>query len=56
MSFKSKLKKGAGFAKEELGEKLGNEKMARKGRQLRNEGRIAEGQAPKTKKPGTGNK
>lgn len=56
MSFKGKVKEGAGYLKEEANEKLGNEKMAREGRQLRNEGRIENGKAPKTGKPGSGRK
>lgn len=54
MSVKGKIKKGAGYLKEEAGEKLENNKMAREGRALRNEGRIEDGQLPKTGKPGTG--
>lgn len=47
-------KKAAGFIKEETGELLENEKMAREGRDLRNEGRIENGEKPKLTKPGTG--
>ena len=52
MSVKGKAKEGAGFVKEEAGEALKNQKMAQEGRDLRNEGRVEEGKAPKTTKPG----
>ena len=54
MSIKGQLKEGAGFVEEETGEAVKNNKMAQKGRDLRNEGRIEDGKAPKTTKPGTG--
>lgn len=54
MSVKGTIKEGAGYVKEEMNEKLGNEREARKGRNLRNEGRIENGKLPKTGKPGTG--
>lgn len=54
MSIKGKAKEAAGFVKEETGEKLKDDKMADKGRGLRNEGRVEDGKAPKTTKPGTG--
>jgi len=54
MSIKGKAKEAAGFVKEETGEKLKDEKMADEGRELRNEGRVEDGKAPKTTKPGTG--
>ncbi len=54
MSIKGKAKEAAGFVKEETGEKLKNDKMADEGRELRNEGRVEDGKAPKTTKPGTG--
>lgn len=54
MSIKGKAKEAAGFVKEETGEKLKDEKMADEGRKLRNEGRVEDGKAPKTTKPGTG--
>ena len=53
MSIKSSIKETTGKAEEELGEALHNEKMADKGRQLRNEGRIGSGKLPKTNVPGT---
>lgn len=56
MSFTGNVKEAAGFIKEETGEKLKNPKMAQEGRNLRNEGRIEDGKAPKLTKPGTGNK
>lgn len=54
MSIKGKAKEAAGFVKEETGEKLKDEKMADEGRKLRNKGRVEDGKAPKTTKPGTG--
>ncbi len=54
MSIKGKAKEAAGFVKEETAEKLKNDKMADEGRKLRNEGRVEDGKAPKTTKPGTG--
>lgn len=54
MTVKGKAKEAAGFVKEELGEKLGNVKMAQQGRNLRNEGRLEDGKLPKITKPGSG--
>lgn len=54
MSVSGALKEAAGFIKEETGEKLKDQKMAQEGRDLRNEGRIEDGKAPKLTKPGTG--
>jgi hypothetical protein len=54
MSVKGNVKEAAGFIKEETGEKLKNQKMAQEGRDLRNEGRMEDGKAPKLTKPGTG--
>jgi len=56
MSVKGKIEEAAGYLKEETGEKLGKDNMAQKGRDLRNEGRIEDGKAPKLDKPGTENK
>ncbi|ESQ84842.1 hypothetical protein AEAC466_07225 [Asticcacaulis sp. AC466] len=53
MTVKASIKETAGAAEEELGEALNNDKMADKGRQLRNEGRIENGKMPKTHVPGT---
>ena len=53
MTVKASIKETTGAADEELGEALGNDKMADKGRQLRNEGRIENGKLPKTHTPGT---
>ena len=53
MSVKGQVKEAAGFIEEETGEALKNDKMANKGRDLRNEGRIEDGKAPKTTVPGT---
>ena len=53
MSLKSTIKETTGKAEEELGEALHNEKMADKGRQMRNEGRIGNGKLPKVSAPGS---
>ncbi|MGZ3304505.1 MAG: hypothetical protein ACXU8U_01485 [Asticcacaulis sp.] len=53
MSVKSSIKETAGSVEEELGEAMGNDKMAGKGRQLRNEGRVGNGKAPKINKVGS---
>jgi hypothetical protein len=55
MSIKGKSKEAAGFIEEETGEMLKDNKMARKGRALRNEGRTADGKMPKVTPPGSGN-
>ena len=52
-NMKSSLKEATGSAEEELGEAVGNDKMAHQGRQLRNEGRIGNGKAPKLNKVGS---
>lgn len=58
MSIEGKAKEAAGYVKEELAE-LGDSpearKMAKDGRDLRNEGRMEDGKAPLTQKPGTAN-
>jgi hypothetical protein len=57
MSVKGELKEAAGFVKEEAyehGKSPESERKAQEGRDLRNEGRIEDGKAPKTTKPGTG--
>jgi hypothetical protein len=57
MSVEGKIKEGAGFIKEELnehGKSPESQKKAQEGRDLRNEGRVEDGKAPKTTKPGTG--
>ena len=51
-NIKSSLKETAGGVEEELGEALHNEKMAEKGRRLRNEGRVGNGKMPKVTKVG----
>lgn len=53
MSIKGNVKEAAGFIKEETGEKMDDKKMANEGRDLRNEGRVENGKAPKTTEPGT---
>lgn len=57
MSVEGKAKEAAGYIKEELNEhgtSPESQKKAQEGRDLRNEGRIEDGKAPKTTKPGTG--
>jgi len=56
MSVKGQIKEGAGYIEEETGEMLKNKKMAHKGRDLRNEGRVEDRKAPKLTEPGTGHK
>jgi hypothetical protein len=59
MSIKGQLKEVAGAAKEEAfehGKSAASQKKAQEGRTLRNEGRIEDGKAPKTSKPGSGSK
>ena len=59
MSVKGAVKEAAGFVKEETfehGKSVDSQKKAMEGRDLRNEGRIEDGKAPKLTKPGTGNK
>lgn len=53
MTASGKSKEFGGTIEEETGEAFGNKKMAQKGRDLRNEGRIEDGKAPKTTVPGT---
>lgn len=58
MSIEGKAKEAAGFLKEEAnehGKSPESQKRAQEGRDLRNEGRIEDGKAPKTSEPGTGN-
>ena len=55
MSVKGQVKEGAGFLKEETyehGKSPESQKTAQEGRDLRNEGRIEDGKAPKITKPG----
>ena len=57
MSIEGKVKEAAGFVKEELnehGKSVESQNKAQEGRDLRNEGRVEDGKAPKTSKPGTG--
>jgi hypothetical protein len=57
MSVKGEIKEGAGFVKEEMnehGKSPESQRKAQEGRDLRNEGRVEDGKAPKTTKPGTG--
>ena len=57
MSIKGEIKEAAGFVKEELaehGKSPAAKEAAQEGRDLRNEGRVEDGKAPKTTEPGTG--
>ncbi|MBC2664658.1 hypothetical protein H7F51_03895 [Novosphingobium flavum] len=57
MSIEGKAKEAAGYLKEEAyehGKSAESRQKAQEGRDLRNEGRIEDGKAPKTAKPGTG--
>lgn len=49
----AKVKEAAGFVEEELGEMVGSNETANKGRDLRNEGRMEDGKLPKLTPPGT---
>lgn len=56
MSVKGKAKEAAGYVKEEAfehGDSAESKRKAQEGRDLRNEGRIEDGKAPKTSTPGT---
>jgi hypothetical protein len=57
MTIKGEVKEAAGFIKEEShehGKTPASQQKAQEGRDLRNEGRVEDGKAPKTTKPGTG--
>ncbi len=57
MTVKGSIKEATGFVKEELyehGDSADSKKKAQEGRDLRNEGRIEDGKAPKVSTPGTG--
>jgi hypothetical protein len=57
MSVTGKVKEAAGYVKEEAnehGKSPDSQRKAQEGRDLRNEGRIEDGKAPKTSKPGMG--
>jgi hypothetical protein len=57
MSVTGKVKEAAGYVKEEANEHGKSPEIQRKaqeGRDLRNEGRVEDGKAPKTTKPGAG--
>jgi hypothetical protein len=59
MSVTGKVKEAAGYAKEEAnehGKSPESQRKAQEGRDLRNEGRIEDGKAPKTTTPGSGAK
>lgn len=56
MSITGKIKEAAGFVKEEAfehGKSPEAQEKAQEGRDLRNEGRMEDGKAPKTTEPGT---
>ena len=56
MGVEGKIKEAAGYIKEEAfehGDSPESKKKAQEGRDLRNEGRIEDGKAPKTGTPGT---
>jgi hypothetical protein len=56
MSIKGRIKEAAGTVKEETfehGKSVASQKKAQEGRELRNEGRVEDGKAPKTSTPGT---
>jgi hypothetical protein len=56
MSIKGHAKEAAGFVKEEMnehGKTPQSQRKAAEGRELRNEGRVEDGKAPKTTKPGS---
>jgi uncharacterized membrane protein YukC len=55
MSVKGQIKEAAGYVKEEAfehGKSADSKIKAQEGRELRNEGRVEDGKAPKTAKPG----
>ncbi|MES2291472.1 MAG: hypothetical protein V4530_17235 [Pseudomonadota bacterium] len=59
MSIKGEIKEAAGYVKEEAyehGTSAESQRKAQEGRDLRNEGRIEDGKAPKTSEPGTDKK
>jgi hypothetical protein len=59
MSVEGKVKEATGYAKEEAhehGKSPESQRKAQEGRDLRNEGRVEDGKAPKTTTPGTGAK
>jgi hypothetical protein len=57
MSIEGQIKEAAGFVKEELyehGKSPESKAKAEEGRELRNEGRVEDGKAPKTTEVGSG--
>lgn len=55
MSIKGRIKEAAGTVKEEAfehGKSASSKRKAQEGRNLRNKGRVENGKAPKTSKPG----
>jgi uncharacterized protein YjbJ (UPF0337 family) len=55
MSVKGKIEEAAGYVEEEAGELVGSNSMTKKGRSIRNAGRLKDGKAPKATPPGSGN-
>ncbi|MGV3770603.1 MAG: hypothetical protein ACO1NM_11280 [Sphingobium phenoxybenzoativorans] len=56
MSIKGEVKEAAGYIKEEAyehGKSAKSREKAQEGRDLRNEGRMEDGKAPKTAEPGS---
>ncbi len=56
MSIKGEIKEAAGYVKEEAyehGKSAKSQQKAQEGRDLRNEGRIEDGKAPKSGAPGS---
>ena len=56
MSVKGQIKEAAGYVKEEANEhgtSAESQRKAQEGRALRNEGRVEDGKAPKSTKPGS---
>ena len=57
MGVEGKLKEAAGYVKEEInehGDSPESQRKAQEGRDLRNEGRVEDGKAPKTTEVGSG--
>ncbi|HXS05534.1 MAG TPA: hypothetical protein VN723_01995 [Rhizomicrobium sp.] len=57
MSIKGHAKEAAGYVKEEMnehGKTAESQRKAAEGRELRNEGRVEDGKAPKMTAPGSG--
>lgn len=55
MSVKGKIEEATGYIEEETGEAVGSASLTKKGRKMRNAGRLKDGKAPKVTPPGSGN-